>query len=121
MIEEKSEESREVKDKIRTFFVASLAIIEEHSAKLIYKEMVQKEYRNHDILDEISSFSQSRREDILYNAGIIDGKLYSKMQDFRGTRNEVAHNYAQPLRWKEELEEKAEKGPDIFEEIHDLL
>lgn len=107
----------EVTDKIRSYFLTASAIIEDHSAKLIYKNVIDDSYQSHDILDELDKFSQARREQILFKSDLIDGELLNKMQEFRGVRNEIVHNYGQPMEW-EDLRDDAVRGKQIFNAIY---
>ncbi len=99
--------------------MVSHAIIEEHSAKLIWSKVFDSEAQTQDSLDYVmENMSQSHREDLLYSADVISGSLYSKLQQTRGARNELAHTYGQPLSWDGDLKQKAEETIEGFDDLH---
>lgn len=64
--------------------------------------------------------NQSHREDLLFASDIIDGSLYSQLQESRGTRNQLAHTYGQPMTWNGGLKKKAEAAIEGFDDLHSL-
>lgn len=117
------EVTSEIKDQILTFFLISHAIIEEHTAKLIYAEVIDDSAQNQEVLDYLigdanPSMNQKHREDLLYRADVISGSLLSNLQEVRGTRNTLAHQYGRPLDWSDNLESKAETAVNAFDELH---
>ena len=110
---------RDTRDKILNFFLVAHAIIEEHSAKLIWSEVFDTEAQTQESLAYVmEGMNQLHREDLLFGADVIDGSLYSKLQQVRGARNELAHTYGQPLTWDGDLKQKAEKAIDGFDDLH---
>ena len=76
---------QDTRDKILNFFLVAHAIIEEHSAKLIWSEVLDSEAQTQKSLDYVTeNMSQSHREDLLFASDIIDGSLYSQLQESRG-------------------------------------
>jgi hypothetical protein len=112
---------KDTRDKILNFFLVAHAIIEEHSAKLIWSAIFDSEAQTEDSLDYVmEDMSQSHREDLLFASEVIDGSLYSKLQQTRGARNELAHTYGQPIAWNNDLRQKAETAIKGFDDLHDL-
>ena len=111
---------QDTRDKILNFFLVSHAIIEEHSAKLIWSEVFDTEAQTQESLDYVmEDMSQSHREDLLFKSDVINGSLYSKLQKTRGARNDLAHTYGQPLAWVGDLKQKAEKAIEGFDDLHE--
>lgn len=117
--------SSEIKEEIRTFFLVSHAVIEEHTGKLIYSEVIDASAKNQAVIDYLlgesrPSMGQIHREEILRRAEVISGSLFSDLQEVRGARNQLAHQYATPIDWHGELEATAEQAIEAFDELHEI-
>ncbi|WP_148661803.1 hypothetical protein [Halodesulfurarchaeum formicicum] len=111
--------AQNTRDKILNFFLVAHAIIEEHSAKLIWSEIFNSGAQTQESLDYVmEDMNQSHREDLLFASEVINGSLYTKLQQTRGARNELAHNYGQPLKWNGDLKQKAKTAIEGFDELH---
>ena len=76
------------------YFLTANALLERHSIEYLVQSRVSEEYENY---DEMKSFfdeelNQSKRESLLYAAGLIDDGLKGEMSKTRRRRNKLAHN-----------------------------
>jgi uncharacterized protein YutE (UPF0331/DUF86 family) len=77
------------------FFTVSHALIESQSIFLLKTEMINREYYDHEVTEQlIERFpTQKKRESFLHDCGLIGDGLKGEMKKIRQLRNDLVHNY----------------------------
>lgn len=118
----------EISNRLQNLLVAfaslAVATVEDRCSTLIIKELIKDEYVDQPLIDLLRSddiMSQSRRERLLHEAGIVDGSLLSDMQCVRGLRNQVVHSIYGRFELREEAEEFMESALSVITRLDGII
>jgi len=91
-----------IKDDLNLVVITTHAAIEDATAHLITRHVIDDKFSDeaHDYV--YSNMSQSHREQLLVSCGILSDSTRGKLGQFRGIRNAVAHEPFARLDWEEE-------------------
>ena len=91
-----------VKDELFLFVIEAHGAIEELSARIICKQVINEDYSER-VFDYVySDMSQHHREKFLKECGILNNDILGRLSEFRRLRNRIAHNRGKNLDWQED-------------------
>ena len=109
-----------IKDELFLFVIETYGEIEELTARIICRNIINEEYSD-DAFDYVySEMSEFHREKLLNHCGILENDISSDLDDFRGLRNKIAHKRGRGLDWQEdEIERIIRDVADVKMELRE--
>lgn len=106
---------RSLEDDLIPLIISTHAAIEDLTAHLIIAFVIKEEFSEGAFEYVYSGMSQSHREQLLANCGILSNETRGKLSDFKGLRNDVAHGRFMKLDWyRDDIQEKMDAAFDVL-------
>ncbi|KAB1197732.1 MULTISPECIES: hypothetical protein [Haloferax] len=107
-----------IKDDLNLFIITTHAAIEDVTTHIIIRHVIDEQFTDAAFDYVYSSMSQSHREQLLAECGILSDTTRGRLGEFRGLRNSVAHVPFVQLNWKDQnIEEKLVNATKALERL----
>ncbi|MFC6904015.1 hypothetical protein [Halalkalicoccus tibetensis] len=106
---------RSIEDDLIPLIISTHAAIEDLTAHLIITFVIKRKFSEGAFEYVYSGMSQSHREQLLANCGILSNETRGKLSDFKGLRNDVAHGTFMKLDWyRDNIQEKMDAAFEVL-------
>jgi len=110
-----------IKDDLFLFVIEAHGVIEELTTRAICQNIIDDGYSSDAFNYVYSDMSQYHREKLLSQCGILDETLPNSLDNFRGLRNQIAHNRGRNIDWKgDNVEETVREAIDTVAALHEV-
>lgn len=107
-----------IKDDLNLFIITTHAAIEDATTHVITRYVIDDRLSEDAYNYVYSNMSQSHREQLLTECGILSESTRGKFGHFRGLRNAVAHEPFVQLNWREQnIEDKIQGATTALERL----
>lgn len=107
-----------IHDDLFKFIIQTHAVIEELTAGIITKYVIEDEYSDAAYEYVYSGMSQHHREKLLSECGILEDSIKGYLGNFRGLRNRIAHKPEMNIDWAEDdIEDRIKLSIEIVEDL----
>jgi len=112
----------DVEDDLVLFVIEAHGAIEGLTSRTICNQIMDDEYSTEAFEYVYSDMSEFHREKLLNQCGILDDTLPNDLDDFRGLRNDIAHNRGRGLDWRDDdIETTIRDVIEVVKELHGVV
>lgn len=111
-----------VREELTVFVITAHATIEELSTQIITDHVLNFKFSDRAYDYVYSGMSQSHREKLLSECGILSDQFCGKLGEFKGFRNRISHDPYPKIDWQDDgVEEKLKLAMNCIEKQYMLL
>ena len=91
----------------------------------VYFLMARGYKQNKESDNLINSLTLQHKMKLLYSLNFVDKKLFSKLEDYRATRNNLVHKLMKQVKTGKDIDKECERfcniGFDLHDQLHEIL